>query len=357
MATANANTAPGATRPVDQHVEFVVKPAEDLILEGSERSVIRVRAGTPYSCLMLKNQRFSSLFRHYAKHHGLRKDDLAYYFTEELQNEDTPETVFLLVRDEIVVRRRKNKTDAVSDDETEVDAETLCPDVRFIEQMGSLLDDDEHCDVTFFVGLSRTEVKAHKTHLIARSEYFRSMFKKGSMRESQTSEVVVHEHDEATLRQMLEYIYTNRVKDMPGLSADEVIKLLALANEFLLEELKALCEHSARRIVSVANVAKMLLAAERYQADTLKTASLAFVQKNMPEVCRYPAFEAEISANPKLSMFILQGLADAREEASGGGIKKITSLPRTKRRRLGSSISSISLGGRGEGAEVPSGRL
>lgn len=47
---------------------------------------------------MLKNQRFSSLFRHYAKHHGLRKDDLAYYFTEELQNEDTPETVFLLVR-------------------------------------------------------------------------------------------------------------------------------------------------------------------------------------------------------------------------------------------------------------------
>lgn len=46
---------------------------------------------------MLKNQRFSSLFRHYAKHHGLRKDDLAYYFTEELQNEDTPETVFLLV--------------------------------------------------------------------------------------------------------------------------------------------------------------------------------------------------------------------------------------------------------------------
>lgn len=74
-----------------------LQPAEDLILEGSERSVIRVRAGTPYSCLMLKNQRFSSLFRHYAKHHGLRKDDLAYYFTEELQNEDTPETVFLLV--------------------------------------------------------------------------------------------------------------------------------------------------------------------------------------------------------------------------------------------------------------------
>ena len=40
--------------------------------------------------------------------------------------------------------------------------------------------------------------------------------------------------------------------------------------------------------MSVANVAKMLLAAERYQADTLKTASLAFVQKNMPEVRDFP---------------------------------------------------------------------
>lgn len=47
---------------------------------------------------------------------------------------------------------------------------------------------------------------------------------------STVGQVVVPEHDEATLRQMLEYIYTNRVKDMPGLSADEVIKLLALAN-------------------------------------------------------------------------------------------------------------------------------
>lgn len=45
-----------------------------------------------------------------------------------------------------------------------------------------------------------------------------------------SNQVYVKEHEEATLRQMLEYIYTNRVKDMPGLSADEVIKLLALAN-------------------------------------------------------------------------------------------------------------------------------
>lgn len=92
-----------------------------------------------------------------------------------------------------------------------------------------------HIATSYVVGravfhVQNRQVRAHKTHLVARSEYFRSMFRKGAMRESETCEVFVKEHEEATLRQMLEYIYTNRVKDMPGLSADEVIKLLALAN-------------------------------------------------------------------------------------------------------------------------------
>lgn len=46
--------------------------------------------------------------------------------------------------------------------------------------------------------------------------------------------------------------------------------------------------------------------------------------------------------------------ADAREEASGGGIKKATAMPRAKRRRVGSSGG---MGSRGrDGAEVPNGR-
>lgn len=40
----------------------------------------------------------------------------------------------------------------------QVDPDSQCRDTKFIEQMGSLLDDEEHCDVTFFVGPSQTEV-------------------------------------------------------------------------------------------------------------------------------------------------------------------------------------------------------
>jgi hypothetical protein len=56
---------------------------------------------------MLKTQHFSSLFRHYAKYHGLRKDDLEYYFVNPLEDEDTPQSVSLKRGDTIMVRKRR----------------------------------------------------------------------------------------------------------------------------------------------------------------------------------------------------------------------------------------------------------
>lgn len=86
MSTQRNNTA----------IEFVVKPREDLFLEGDIKTISRVQRGESYPCQMQKNQAFSCLFRHYAKHNGLRKEDLAFYFVEELQPDDMPETVHLM---------------------------------------------------------------------------------------------------------------------------------------------------------------------------------------------------------------------------------------------------------------------
>ena len=112
---ANANPGGGAgagnNGPMGanaEHVEFSVKAEEDLFLTGTETTIRRVTAETNYSCLMLKTQRFSSLFRHYAKYHGLRKDDLEYYFVNLLENEDTPESVQLQRGDTIMVRFQWN---------------------------------------------------------------------------------------------------------------------------------------------------------------------------------------------------------------------------------------------------------
>ncbi|KAG5185888.1 BTB/POZ protein [Tribonema minus] len=326
---ANQQGANGSRASVNEHVEFVVKAAEDLILEGKERSLVRVRAGTPYSCLMLKNQRFSSLFRHYAKHHGLRKEDLAYYFTEALQNEDTPESIFLQPRDEVIVRKRRlNQSDEDSEDD---DIEDLkASGERFISQFGALLADDEHCDVTFFVGDAKAPVKAHKVVLVARSEYFRNMFRRGAMREGATCEVSIESHEEQTVRWMLEYFYTNEVVDLHRCTADQVAAVLSIAEEYQLLDLKKLCEVTARGIVTTANVARLLAAAEQFHAATLRSACMAFVQKNMSDCAYNTSFTSDLMVTPKLCVSILKHISgDTKPDAAGSASNR-----GTKRRRV-----------------------
>lgn len=126
---------------MNEHVEFTVKAEEDLYLTGSENTIRRVTADTNYSCLMLKTQRFSSLFRHYAKYHGLRKDDLEYHFVNPLENEDTPESV-QLQRGDIIMVRKKRKAEP---------PEPAADDTEFFKDMRELLDDEEHMDTLFLV--------------------------------------------------------------------------------------------------------------------------------------------------------------------------------------------------------------
>lgn len=126
---------------MNEHVEFTVKAEEDLYLTGTENTIRRVTAETNYSCLMLKTQRFSSLFRHYAKYHGLRKDDLEYYFVNPLENEDTPESVQLQRGDTIMVRKRRKPEPP----------EPAADDEEFFRDMRDLLDDEEHMDCVFVV--------------------------------------------------------------------------------------------------------------------------------------------------------------------------------------------------------------
>mmetsp|Transcript_2667 Transcript_2667/g.3645 ORF Transcript_2667/g.3645 Transcript_2667/m.3645 type:complete len:349 (-) Transcript_2667:230-1276(-) len=303
---------------VNEHVEFVVKAAEDLILEGKERSLVRVRAGTPYSCLMLKQQRFSSLFRHYAKHHGLRKEDLAYYFTEPLQNEDTPESVFLQARDEVIVRKRKKHETDADIDEYEEDQNQA--NERFIMQVGALLDDtNEHCDVTFYAGENKVPVRAHKMILVARSEYFRNMFRRDAMREASQGEVFIKCHEEQTVRWMLEYLYTNRISDLHRCSADQVSAILAIAEEYQLLELKVLCENAACDNLTTSNVGRLLSAAEQFHATNLRSTCMSFVHKNMADCAHSQAFSNDVTSMPKLCISILKHISGETSKTIGGG--------------------------------------
>ena len=148
---------------------------------------------------MQKTQNFSCLFRHYAKHNGLRKEglfhldiiikilsDLIFTFVDELQPDQTPESVHLMPQgnaennviyinlfneDEILVEHRGSTIDLEKTPSAEV--------LFFSDQFRGLLETGCHSDVTFCVGEEKEYILAHKAILSARSEYFNAMFREG----------------------------------------------------------------------------------------------------------------------------------------------------------------------------------
>ncbi len=300
-----------------------------MYLSGSENTIQRVTAETNYSCLMLKTQRFSSLFRHYAKYHGLRKDDLEYYFVNPLENEDTPESVQLQRGDTIMVRKKRKPEppEAAADDD------------EFFKDMRELLDDEEHMDCLFLVhpedsiaGMDAQdkedmddcpetiEIRAHKCILTARTEYFKALFRKAAG--GKTSKVAFRESEECTInvepnftplhiRCMLEFVYTNRVASIRTTSTDDLLSLLHLSDKWLLRDLKRLVEHELiRNHMSVDTVARMYGATEDFNAQRLSRACIEFIMANLRLVTGNPSFEEEMKNYPHLCIPVLKAAAD-----------------------------------------------
>ena len=106
---------------------------------------------------------------------------------------------------------------------------------------------------------------------------------------------------------MLEFIYTNRVEGLKDCSAHEVLDLLSAAEEYLLPDLKKLCEHAAQSLINTEIVAKMMSAADRYEAPLLRQACINYIlgpDKN--EVIEHPTFKSELEAYPLMLFPILK---------------------------------------------------
>jgi hypothetical protein len=308
------------------HTHIHSQAEEDLYLTGSENTIRRVTAETNYSCLMLKTQRFSSLFRHYAKYHGLRKDDLEYYFVNPLENEDTPESVQLQRGDTIMVRKRRKPEppEAAADDE------------EFFRDMRELLNDEEHMDAVFLVSADgdspgktgdaeakMVEIRAHKCILTARTDYFKALFRKGATPSGgANSGVAFRESGENSIhvdamftplhvRYLLEFIYTNRVQALQTTATDDLLCLLHLSDKWLLRDLKRLVEHELiRHHMSVQTVARMYGATEDFRAQRLARACIDFIMANLRQVTGNTTFEEEMKNYPHLCIPVLKAAAD-----------------------------------------------
>ena len=106
---------------------------------------------------------------------------------------------------------------------------------------------------------------------------------------------------------MLEFIYTNRVEGLKDCSAHEVLDLLSASEEYLLPNLKKLCEHAAQSLINPDIVAKMIVAADRFDAPLLREACINFILGPQKEAClSHPSFKSELESYPPMLFPIIR---------------------------------------------------
>eukprot|EP00541_Cyclophora_tenuis_P018883 CAMPEP_0116541990 /NCGR_PEP_ID=MMETSP0397-20121206/774_1 /TAXON_ID=216820 /ORGANISM="Cyclophora tenuis, Strain ECT3854" /LENGTH=266 /DNA_ID=CAMNT_0004065963 /DNA_START=229 /DNA_END=1029 /DNA_ORIENTATION=- len=217
--------------------------------------------------------------------------------------------------------------------------EVASNDDEFFKDMAELLDDEEHMDTVFHVPqetgvkgeasaeLSKSEnvvqIRAHKCILTARAEYFKALFRKGAtptggpnsgVAFKESTECVIRVDSEFSsyhVRTTLEFLYTNRIRNLTKISTDDLLCLLHLSDKWLLRDMKRVVEHELiRHHMEVNTVARMYCATEDFRAQRLSRACIDFIMANIRQVTGNATFQEEMRNYPHLCIPILKAAAD-----------------------------------------------
>lgn len=137
--------------------------------------------------------------------------------------------------------------------------------------------------IKYFIKLTSLLWAAHRAMLAARCEYFRAMFKPGGMIESTQAGGVIEvpNHSPAIFSLMLEYIYSNSIKKLFAHSSDDMIALMSLANEYLIDDLKAVSVQAATKLLNDDNIGKFIKFCEATGTPDLKESCNIYLRRNM----------------------------------------------------------------------------
>lgn len=210
----------------------------------------------------------------------------------------------------------------------------------YAEQFRSIFESGRHSDVKFIVGEEQVEIPAHRAILSARSEYFSAMFREdhgGGMSESALGVARVTQHEPSVFRRMLEFLYTNSVRDLACVPPSEVIALIVLANEYLLDDLRALTERAATRILTLENISRLMLLSAAHHGSCLREACLQFMRANREALLEDAGFRQDVEQSPELGLFLFESTASKRTIGSTGEDSPDCSSAGSKRRRIAES--------------------
>lgn len=165
--------------------------------------------------------------------------------------------------------------------------------------------------------------KCHQFMLAARSPVFRAMFQ-NDMTEASSKKVEIKDLSPDVVEDMLLFIYSGNTPNLsqaPG-------ELLAAAEKYQLDQLKALCEERLCNITDISNAVAHLVLGDMYQAVGLKRMALQFVVRNMSAVVRTRDWRERLISQPALMAEVMEYMA--RKDL---GEKKTNMEPPPKRNK------------------------
>ncbi|ESQ41907.1 hypothetical protein EUTSA_v10013699mg [Eutrema salsugineum] len=191
------------------------------------------------------------------------------------------------------------------------------------QQLGNLLESGKGCDVTFEV--DGETFAAHKLVLATRSPVFRAQLF-GPLRDRNTERIVIEDMESPIFKVLLHFIYWDELPDMQELmggvdsqSASTLVAqhLLAAADRYALERLKAICESKLCEGIATKTVATTLALAEQHHCFQLKGVCLKFVAlpENLKAVMQTDGFDYLKKSCPSLLTELLEYVARLGEHS------------------------------------------
>ncbi|GAM24018.1 hypothetical protein SAMD00019534_071930, partial [Acytostelium subglobosum LB1] len=133
-------------------------------------------------------------------------------------------------------------------------------------------------DITFVV--EGRPIHAHKNILSVRSSYFKSMLTSG-LKESFEKEIVIKNETFSDFNTMIRYVYTG---DESLVTVENCIALLHLADCYMFDRLKTICEAKATEAIDVDSVVSLYRQADFYKLTKLRQLCITFIAKNHKDV-------------------------------------------------------------------------
>lgn len=157
------------------------------------------------------------------------------------------------------------------------DIEIPVPKCNALQNLGQMFLNQKHTDIVIRVG--NNSIGAHKAILASQSPVFGAMFDHET-EEKQTNVIEIDDTQFEIIEEMLKFIYSGESSQLSVMAFD----LLAVAEKYHLDRLKAMAEREIASHLSPSNAIDALIIADMQSAHNLKESVTLFIMSIISEL-------------------------------------------------------------------------